>query len=41
MQINIDRKTGVLGGIIVALVAVIIGMSLSSNVDHDTMGMGH
>lgn len=41
MQINIDKKTGVLGGIIVALVAVIIGMSLSSNSHHDTMGMGH
>ena len=41
MQINIDKKTGVLGGIIVALVAVIIGMSLSSNGNHDVMGMGH
>lgn len=41
MQINIDKKTGVLGGIIVALVAVIIGMSLSSNGNHETMGMGH
>lgn len=41
MQINIDKKTGVLGGIIVALVAVIIGMSLSSNGNLDVMGMGH
>lgn len=41
MQINIDKKTGVLGGIIVALVAVIIAMSFSSNNNHGFLGMGH
>lgn len=41
MQINIDKKTGVLGGIIIALVAVIIAMTLSSNNNQGFMGMGH
>ena len=41
MQINIDKKTGVLGGIIVALVAVIIAMSFSSNNNHGFLGMDH
>ena len=41
MQINIDKKTGILSGVIVALVAVIIAMSLSSNSDHGFLGMGH
>ena len=41
MQINIDKKTGVLGGVIVALVAVIIAMSFSSNNNHGFLGMSH
>ena len=41
MQINIDKKTGILAGIIVALVAVIIAMGFSSNNNHGFLGMGH
>lgn len=41
MQINIDKKTGILSGVIVALVAVIIAMSLSSHNNHGFLGMGH
>lgn len=41
MQINIDKKTGVLGAIILVLVAVIFTMSVSSNNNHGFLGMGH
>jgi uncharacterized protein (DUF305 family) len=41
MQINIDKKTGVLGGIIIALVSVIIAMNLSSHNNNGFLGMGH
>lgn len=41
MQINIDKKSGVLGGVIVALVGVIIVMGVSSNNGDGFFGMGH
>jgi uncharacterized protein (DUF305 family) len=40
MQINIDKKTGVFAGVIVALVAVIIAMGFSNNNDSH-LGMSH
>lgn len=40
MQINIDKKTGVFAGVIVALVAVIIAMGFSNNND-GRLGMSH
>ena len=45
MQINIDRKTGVLLGVIVLLSAAVLSLSINRN-DHDGMGrsnghMGH
>jgi uncharacterized protein (DUF305 family) len=40
MQINIDKKTGVFAGVIVALVAVIIAMGFSNNNDGH-FGMSH
>jgi uncharacterized protein (DUF305 family) len=41
MQINIDKKTGILGGLIVVLVGVIIAMSVSSNSNDGMLGMHH
>ena len=41
MQINIDKKSGVLSGVIVALVGVIIVMGVSSNNGDGFFGMGH
>ena len=41
MQINIDKKTGILGTIIVFLVGVIIAMGVSTSNDHSFFGMGH
>lgn len=41
MQINVDKKTGALVGIIVVLVAVILGITLSKNSDDGFMGMHH
>jgi len=40
MQINIDKKTGVFAGVIVALVAAIIAMGFSNNGDGHS-GMSH
>ena len=39
MQINVDKKTGVMGAIIVVLVAAIFGISLSRGSDEGSMGM--
>jgi uncharacterized protein (DUF305 family) len=39
MQINVDKKTGVLVAIIVALLAVILGISLNRDSDEGSMGM--
>jgi uncharacterized protein (DUF305 family) len=41
MQINIDRKTGILGGIIVVLAGVVIAMAASSNSNDGMFGMHH
>ena len=41
MQINIDKKTGILGGVIVVLVGVIIAMSVSNNSNDGMLGMHH
>ncbi len=41
MQINIDKKTGILGTIIVVLLGVIITMSVSSKNEDGFFGMGH
>ena len=41
MQINIDKKTGILGTIIVVLVGVIIAMGVSTSNDNGFFGMGH
>jgi uncharacterized protein (DUF305 family) len=41
MQINIDKKTGILGTIIVFLVGVIIAMGVSTSNDQSFFGMGH
>jgi len=39
MQINIDKKTGILSGIIVVLLAIIMSMGLSRNNDGGFFGM--
>jgi uncharacterized protein (DUF305 family) len=39
MQINIDKKTGILSGIIVVLLAIILSMGLSRNHDGGFFGM--
>ena len=39
MQINIDKKSGIFLTIIVALLAVIMGMGMSRNADHGFFGM--
>ena len=39
MQITIDKKSGIFLIIIVALLAVIMGMGMSRNADHDLSGM--
>jgi uncharacterized protein (DUF305 family) len=39
MQINVDKKTGVMGAIIIVLVAAIFGISLSRGSDEGSMGM--
>jgi len=39
MQINIDKKTGILGGIIVILLAIIMSMGMSRNDDRGFFGM--
>lgn len=39
MQINIDKKTGILSGIIVILLVIIVSMSLSRNDDRGFFGM--
>jgi uncharacterized protein (DUF305 family) len=39
MQIKLDKKTGVLGAIIVVLVAAIFGISLNRGSDEGSMGM--
>lgn len=41
MQINIDKKTGILGTIIVVLVGVVIVMAVSSNSNDGHFGMNH
>jgi len=41
VQINIDKKTGILGTIIVVLVGVIIAMGVSTSNDNGFFGMGH
>ncbi len=41
MQINIDKKTGILGTIIVVLVGVIITMGVSTSNDNGFFSMGH
>ena len=41
MQINIDKKTGILGTIILVLVGVILAMSVSSKDHNGLFGMGH
>ena len=41
MQINIDKKTGILSGVIIALVAVVISMAFISKDDDGYFGMGH
>ena len=41
MQINVDKKTGVLAAIIIALVGVIVAMSFSSNDREGFFGMDH
>ena len=41
MQINIDKKTGILGTIILVLVGVIIAMSATSKDHHGFFGMDH
>ncbi len=41
MQINIDRKTGILSGVIAALVATILLIVVSNNNASDTDGMNH
>ena len=41
MQINIDKKTGILGTIILVLVGVIIAMSATSKDHNGFFGMGH
>ena len=38
MQINVDKKTGVMGAIIVVLVAAIFGISLNRGSDEGSMG---
>lgn len=39
MQINIDKKSGILGGIIVILLVFIMSMGMSRNVDRGFFGM--
>ncbi|CAN2182277.1 Domain of unknown function DUF305 [Candidatus Nanopelagicaceae bacterium] len=39
MQINVDKKTGALGAIIVVLIAAIVGISLNRGSDEGSMGM--
>jgi uncharacterized protein (DUF305 family) len=39
MQINIDKKTGILSGIIVILLAIIVSMGMSRNDDRGFFGM--
>jgi len=41
MQINIDKKTGIFSGVIVALVAVIISLAFIAKDDDGFFGMGH
>jgi uncharacterized protein (DUF305 family) len=41
MQINIDKKTGILSGVIAALLVIIIAMGLSSKNHDGFFGMGH
>ncbi len=41
MQINIDKKTGILSGVIAALLVIIIAMGFSSNNNDGFFGMGH
>ena len=41
MQINIDKKTGILGTIIVVLVGVIITMGVSTSNDNGFFSLGH
>jgi uncharacterized protein (DUF305 family) len=41
VQINIDKKTGILGTIIVVLVGVVIVMAVSSNSNDGHFGMNH
>ena len=39
MQINIDKKTGILSGIIVLLLLIIMSMGMSRNDDRGFFGM--
>ena len=41
MQINIDKKTGILGGIIIVLAGLVIAMTASSNSNDEVSGMHH
>lgn len=41
MQINIDKKTGILSGVIVVLIAVIIGLSINPRGHNGFFGMNH
>jgi uncharacterized protein (DUF305 family) len=41
MQINIDKKTGILGGIIIVLAGLVIAMTVSSNSNDEMSRMHH
>lgn len=41
MQINIDKKTGIFSGVIVVLIAVIIGLSINPRGHNGFFGMNH
>jgi uncharacterized protein (DUF305 family) len=41
MQINMDKKTGILGGIIIVLAGLVIAMTVSSSSNDEMSGMHH